>query len=87
VDAVKQHPVRDAVIKKRQNAMTKHIFSETIVWNISRGCTEVKILCEKCGADKEYESSEKCDTFNFMSKGFFDTGYLDKALKALAKTP
>jgi hypothetical protein len=58
--------------------MIKHVFNEVLVWDIPTETTRIKNLCEKCGAE---ESSLKCTPVKIP----YDTKYLDKALKALAK--
>jgi hypothetical protein len=61
------------------SVMTKHVFNEVITWDKPTELLIMKNLCEKCGL-VEGETYE-CTPI----KVNLTPGYLDKALKALAK--
>ena len=62
--------------------MTKHVYNEVIVWDNYTETETIKNLCEKCG-QREGEALE-CTPIK-VNMDVYNTKYLDKALKALAK--
>lgn len=59
--------------------MTKHVFNEVTMWDSPTELLSTKRLCEKCGLT-EGETYECTPIVINLTPG-----YLDKALKALAK--
>ena len=62
--------------------MTKHIFGEVLVWDVSGDFEVYKHLCEKC---RQKDNGRECLPMKDIFEDY-NPKYIDKALKALAST-